>query len=144
LADQAPDFGLVARMAAMGFEGALLDVGEKSGKRLLDALAPPEIAAFAALWALVLPRRFPSAARCPTPSLGRARRPRLSQRPLGPRTAWLPPGRRQDCVLIRDLIPRDTAGLVSAGGGTAPTDAFDLIFLRDFLTSAANGPMALR
>ncbi len=145
-ADQAPDFGLVARMAAIGFKGAFLDVGEKSGKRLLDALAPPEIAAFAALC------RRHGLWCCLAGSLQPPDIPRLllvEPGVLGFRSALSARGRRGGpldaarITLIRDLIPREAAGHASSpDGDTAPTDAFDLIFLRDFLTAAEIGAYA--
>ena len=109
LADQAPDFGLVARMAAIGFKGAFLDVDKTSGKRLLDALAPHEIAAFSALCRrhglMSVPRRLASAARRAAPHAGRARRARLSQRAFGPRTGaadpWTPAELRSSAILFR-------------------------------------------
>ncbi|MFY9969741.1 MAG: (5-formylfuran-3-yl)methyl phosphate synthase, partial [Roseiarcus sp.] len=145
-ADQAPDFGLVARMAAIGFKGAFLDVGEKGGKRLLDALAPPEIAAFAALC------RRHGLWCCLAGSLQPPDIPRLllvEPGVLGFRSALSARGRRGGpldaarITLIRDLIPREAAGHASSpDGDTAPTDAFDLIFLRDFLTAAEIGAYA--
>jgi (5-formylfuran-3-yl)methyl phosphate synthase len=145
-ADQAPDFGLVARMAAIGFKGAFLDVGEKSGKRLLDALAPPAIAAFSALC------RRHGLLCCLAGSLQPPDVPRLllvEPDVLGFRSALSARGRRGGpldagrIALIRDLIPRGTAALASApDGDVAPTDAFDIIFLRDFLTAAEIGAYA--
>ena len=145
-ADQAPDFGLVARMAAIGFKGAFLDVGEKSGKRLLDALAPPEIEAFSALC------RRHGLWCCLAGSLQPPDIPRLllvEPDVLGFRSALSARGRRGGpldaarITLIRDLIPREAAGHASSpDGDTAPTDAFDLIFLRDFLTAAEIGAYA--
>src|SRR5271157_4811319 len=35
IADQAPDFDLIPRLASIGFKGALLEAAEKSGNRLL-------------------------------------------------------------------------------------------------------------
>ena len=145
-AEQGPDFGLVARMAAIGFKGAFLDVGEKSGKRLLDALAPPEIAAFSALC------RRHGLWCCLAGSLQPPDVPRLllvEPDVLGFRSALSARGRRGGpldagrITLIRDLIPHETPGLASPpDGDTAPADAFDLIFLRDFLTAAEIGAYA--
>ena len=146
LADQAPDFGLVARMAAIGFKGAFLDVDKTSGKRLLDCLTPPEVAAFSALC------RPHGLLCCLAGSLQPPDVPRLmlvEPSVLGFRSALTARGRRRGpldagrIALIRDLIPRESADAASGGVSQAPSgDAFDIIFLRDFLTTAEIGAYA--
>jgi len=146
LADQAPDFGLVARMAALGFKGAFLDVDKTSGKRLLDCLAPPEVAVFSALC------RRHGLLSCLAGSLQSPDVPRLllvEPDVLGFRIALSVRGRRGGpldagrIALIRDLIPRESADAASGGASPAPSgDAFDIIFLRDFLTAVEIGAYA--
>jgi dihydroneopterin aldolase len=146
LADQAPDFGLVARMAGIGFKGAFLDVDKTSGKRLLDCLAPHEIAAFSALC------RRHGLLSCLAGSLQPPDVSRLmlvEPDVLGFRSALSARGRRGGpldagrIALIRDLIPREAADAESAPQVEAPPgDAIDIIFLRDFLTAAEIGAYA--
>jgi dihydroneopterin aldolase len=146
LADQSPDFGLVGRTAAIGFKGAFLDVDKTSGKRLLGALAPPEIAAFSALC------RRHGLLCCLAGSLQPPDVPRLllvEPDVLGFRSALSARGRRGGpldagrIALIRDLIPRESADAASGVASPAPSgDAFDIIFLRDFLTTVEIGAYA--
>jgi (5-formylfuran-3-yl)methyl phosphate synthase len=145
LADQTPDFGLVARMAAIGFKGAFLDVDKTSGKRLLDALAPHEIAAFSALC------RAHGLLSCLAGSLQPPDVPRLmlvEPDVLGFRSALSARGRHGGpldagrIALIRDLVPHEAADAGSAPRVRPSGDAIDIIFLRDFLTAAEIGAYA--
>ena len=144
-ADRAPDFELIARMASIGFRGAFLDVAGTSGKRLLDALGPPELQAFCALC-----RRHGLV--CGLAGLLQApdvpRLLLLEPDALGFRSALCARGRRggpldvKRIALIRDLIPPDGATTESAAGEGARDDAFDVVFVRDFVTTADIGAYA--
>jgi (5-formylfuran-3-yl)methyl phosphate synthase len=118
-ADLDPDFGTLGRLAGIGFRGALLDAGEKGGKRLLDHLPPPRIEAFCrrcrdlglAAWL---------AGSLQSPDVPRL----LIVEPdvLGFRSALCLRGRRDGpldprrVALIRDLIPRvPSPGVPSPG-----------------------------
>jgi len=46
MADQAPDFGLIAHLAANGFAGVMLDTANKSAGRLTTVMPPSELATF--------------------------------------------------------------------------------------------------
>ena len=146
-ADRAPDFELIARMASIGFRGAFLDVAETGGKRLLDALAPPELQAFCALC-----RRHGLvsglAGLLQAPDVPRLLL--LEPGALGFRSALSARGRRggpldvRRIALIRDLIPPDGATRESSvtGGAGARDDAFDVVFVHDFVASADIGAYA--
>ena len=144
-ADRAPDFELIARMASIGFRGAFLDVAETSGKRLLDALAPPRLQAFCALC-----RRHGLvsglAGLLQAPDIPRLLL--LEPGVLGFRSALCARGRRggpldvKRIALVRDLIPPDGATTESATGEGARDDAFDVVFVRDFVTTADIGAYA--
>ncbi len=146
-ADRAPDFELIGRMASIGFRGAFLDIAETSGKRLLDALAPPQLQAFCALC-----RRHGLvsglAGLLQAPDVPRLLL--LEPDALGFRSALSARGRRggpldvKRIALIRDLIPPDgaTRESAAAGGGRASDDAFDVVFVRDFVVSADIGAYA--
>jgi (5-formylfuran-3-yl)methyl phosphate synthase len=146
LADEAADFGLLARMAALGFKGAFLDVDKTSGRRLLDCLAPHQIAAFSGLC------RRHGLLSCLAGSLQPPDVPRLmlvEPDVLGFRSALTARGRRGGpldagrIALIRDLIPRENADAASAPQlGAPPANALDIIFLRDFLATAEIGAYA--
>jgi (5-formylfuran-3-yl)methyl phosphate synthase len=143
-ADRAPDFDVLARMASIGFRGAFLDVAETSGKRLLDVLAPPQLQAFCALC-----RRHGLASGLAgllqAPDVPRLLL--LEPGVLGFRSALCARGRRggpldaKRIALVRDLIPADgaTGESWSTGGAGARNDAFDAVFIRDFVTTADIG-----
>ena len=148
-ADRAPDFDVLARMGAVGFKGAFLDVAETSGKRLLDVLAPPQLQAFCALC-----RRHGLvsglAGLLQAPDVPRLLL--LEPGALGFRSALCARGRRggpldaKRIALIRDLIPPDgaTEESAAAGGAGARDDAFafDIVFVRDFVAMADIGAYA--
>ncbi len=153
-ADRDPDFGLLERLAALGFRGALLDAAEKGGKRLLDHAPPARIEAFCrqcrklglAAWL---------AGSLQSPDIPRL----LIVEPdvLGFRSALCFRGRRDGpldpnrIALVRDLIPRAPSGISPASGGRGSrfgpasdrdAGAFDTIFVHDFLTTAEVGAYA--
>ena len=144
IADQAPDFDLIPRLASIGFKGALLEAAEKSGKRLLDHCGPPRLEAFCALC------RSHGLGSWLAGSLQAPDVPRLllvEPSVLGFRSALCARGRRagpldaKRFALIRDLIPRegaDEAGARPAASG----EAVDVIFVRDFLANADIGAYA--
>ncbi len=154
--DQAPDFDLLPRLEAIGFGAVMLDAAEKSGKRLLDHVAPPRLEAFCALCrrhglksALAGSLQAPDVPRLlllEPDVLGF--RSALSAR--GSRSGRLDAGR---IALIRDLIPRQDLVAAAhdrrepAGGspeiaGAAGEDGFDTVFVRDFPISAEVGAYA--
>ena len=148
-ADWRPDFDLIPRVAAIGFRGAFLDLAEASGRRLLDALGPPQIAAFRALC------RRHGLLSCLAGSLQAPDIPRLllvEPDVLGFRSALCFRGRRSGdldphrVALIRDLIPRETPEARGASNEKAgapgvglPEQTRDVIFVRDFVTEANIG-----
>jgi (5-formylfuran-3-yl)methyl phosphate synthase len=146
-ADRAPDFDVLARLGAIGFRGAFLDVAETSGKRLLDVLAPPQLQAFCALC-----RRHGLvsglAGLLQAPDVPRLLL--LEPGALGFRSALSARGRRggpldvKRVALIRDLIPPDgvTGESEARGGADARDDAFDIVFVRDFVATADIGAYA--
>ncbi len=154
-ADRDPDFGRLARLAALGFRGALLDAAEKGAKRLLDHAPPARIEAFCrecrklglAAWL---------AGSLQSPDI-----PRLlivDPDVLGFRSALCLRGRRdgpldpQRIALVRDLIPRapplaskearGQSGSLGGDPGSPDAGALDTIFVRDFLTTAEVGAYA--
>jgi dihydroneopterin aldolase len=145
-ADRAPDFELIARMASIGFIGAFLDVAGTSGKRLLDALAPPELHAFCAHC-----RRHGLvsglAGLLQAPDVPRLLL--LEPDALGFRSALCARGRRggpldvKRIALIRDLIPPDGETRESAATWAGAGDAaLDVVFVRDFVVTADIGAYA--
>ncbi len=146
IADRAPDFDLILRLASIGFKGVLLDAAEKSGKRLLDHFGPPRLEAFCALCRRVgLSSWLAGSLQAPDV-------PRLllvEPSVLGFRSALCARGRRagpldpRRFALIRDLIPREGADEASDAMGPAPPDeAVDVVFVRDFLANADIGAYA--
>ncbi len=148
-ADRTPDLDLIARMAAIGFRGAFLDLAETSGKRLLDALGPPQIAAFCGFC------RRHGLLSCLAGSLQAPDIPHLllvEPAVLGFRSALCFRGRRSGnldphrIALIRDLIPRETPEVPGASNDNAGApgaglleESRDIVFVRDFLTEANIG-----
>lgn len=153
-ADEAPDFGLLPRLAALGFSGAMLDTRAKGAGRLIDYLDVVKLQAFcAAAQALGMTAGLAGSLEPPDiPRLlltgadalgfrgalcaGRARATRLDPRAL---------------ALVRDLIPNMRApracahemdprhlGLGLIGAEEAEAD-LDRIFVRDFVVEAEIG-----
>ncbi len=156
-ADRDPDFGLLERMAALGFGGALLDAAEKGAKRLLDHAQPARIEAFCRQC------RNRGLEAWLAGSLQAPDIPRLlivEPDVLGFRSALCVRGRRDGTLdprriaLVRDLIPRVAAGrehVASVRAGhpfAAPSlaegdaGALDAIFVHDFQTTAEVGAYA--
>ncbi len=146
-ADEAPDFGLLARLAALGFTGAMLDTRAKGAGRLIEHLDVARLAHFCAiahqhgltagLAGSLEPPDIPRLLLTEPYALGF--RGALCKGRL--RGAALDP---QALTLVRDLIPRDGPasesaaiidlrqlgrGLVSA---EEPDADLDRIFVRDF------------
>ena len=146
-ADEAPDFGLLARLAALGFAGAMLDTRAKGAGRLINHLDVAKLAQFCAaahqhgltagLAGSLEPPDIPRLLQINPYALGF--RGALCKGRL--RGASLDP---QALALVRDLIPRDLPtseraavvdlrqlgrGLVSA---EEPDAELDRIFVRDF------------
>jgi FolB domain-containing protein len=153
-ADEAPDFGLLPRLAALGFSGAMLDTRAKGAGRLIDHLDVAKLQAFcAAAQALGLTAGLAGSLEPPDiPRLlltgadalgfrgalcaGRVRATRLDPQAL---------------ALVRDLIPGVRApracapgmdlrqlGLGLVGAEEAEAD-LDRIFVRDFVVEAEVG-----
>ena len=144
IVDQAQNFDLIPRLAAIGFKSVLLDVAQKSGKRLLDHCGPPRLEAFCALC------RTHGLNSWLAGSLQAPDVPRLllvEPSVLGFRSALCVRGRRagpldaKRFALIRDLIPREGADTASARPA-ASGEAVDVIFVRDFLADAEIGAYA--
>ncbi|RBP14080.1 dihydroneopterin aldolase [Roseiarcus fermentans] len=153
IADAAPDFDLLAKLAALGFPGAMLDTRAGSAGRLLDHLDIARLDAFCARCrALGLASGLAGALEAPdTPRLLLVEPDVLGFRGAlrrGPdRTGRLDP---QRFALIRDLIPserpdgdgspaldrRPPAGETS---GHARDSDVDHIYVRDFVVSASVG-----
>ena len=153
-ADEAPDFNLLPRLAALGFKGAMLDTRAKGAGRLINHLDVAQLAAFCAL------ARENGLTAGLAGSLEPPDIPRLlltSPYALGFRGA-LCKGRvrgagidGQAFALVRDLIPR--ARGVSEGapvvdlrllgrglvGAEEPDADLDRIFVRDFGVEADIG-----
>ena len=119
-ADRDPDFGLLERLAALGFKGALLDAAEKGARRLLDHASPARIEAFCGEC-----RKFGLEAWL-AGSLQSPDIPRLlivEPDVLGFRSALCLRGRRDGpldprrIALVRDLIPRAPPTRSGIGGG---------------------------
>ncbi len=153
-ADEAPDFGLLPRLRALGFSGAMLDTRAKGAARLIDYLDVAALRAFCAA-ARALGLTAGLAGSLEPPDI-----PRLlltGADALGFRGA-LCPGRvratridPQALALVRDLIPNVRAsrafapetdlrhlglGLVDA---EEPVTDLDRIFVRDFVVDAEIG-----
>jgi dihydroneopterin aldolase len=153
-ADEAPDFALLPRLAALGFSGAMLDTRAKGAGRLIEHLDVARLAAFVAQ-AQALGLTAGLAGSLEPPDI-----PRLLL--TGPyalgfrgalckgrvRGAGLDP---QAFALVRDLIPRDrpasdgaeVVDLRQLGRGLVGADEsdadLDRIFVRDFGVEADIG-----
>jgi dihydroneopterin aldolase len=146
--DQAPDFGLLPRLKAIGFSAVMLDAAETSGRRLLDHVQPPRLEAFCALC------RGHGLISALAGSLQAPDVPRLllvEPDVLGFRSTLCARGARGGRIdagriaLIRDLIPRRAAGEgapARGDAGTARENGFDIVFVRGFPVSAEIGAYA--
>ena len=153
-ADEEPDFGLLAKLSALGFKGAMLDTRDKSRGRLMAHLDVVRLNQFCAQCrALNLMSGLAGSLEAPdVPRL-------LLVRPdvLGFRGALCRAHDRQSAIdrqavaLIRDLIPRERPDpdaspkidwrLLARGiiGGREQEGELDRVFVRDFVVSAAIG-----
>jgi (5-formylfuran-3-yl)methyl phosphate synthase len=153
-ADEKPDFALLARLAKLGFKGAMLDTRDKTRGRLLAHLEVVRLNEFCAQCrALNLMSGLAGSLEAPdVPRL-------LLVRPdvLGFRGALCHARDRRAAidpaavVLIRDLIPRERPipdsspkidwRLLARGliGGRDQEGELDRVFVRDFVVSAAIG-----
>ena len=153
-ADEKPDFALLAKLAALGFKGAMLDTRDKTRGRLIAHLDVVELSQFCAQCrALHLMSGLAGSLEAPdVPRL-------LLVRPdvLGFRGALCHAHDRQGAIdpqavaLIRDLIPRERPDpdaspkidwrLLARGiiGGRDQEGELDHVFVRDFVVSAAIG-----
>jgi (5-formylfuran-3-yl)methyl phosphate synthase len=153
-ADQAPDFDLLTRLKALGFEGAMLDTRRKGAGRLLDYLDIPHLESFCSLCraegltsGLAGSLEAPDVPRlllvCPDVLGFRGALCRDQDRSAG-----LDP---QCFTLIRDLIPRERPEtdaspkidwrLLARGiiGGRDHESEVDRVFVHDFAVSASIG-----
>jgi len=153
-ADEEPDFALLAKLAALGFKGAMLDTRDKSRGRLMAHLDVVRLNQFCAQCrAQGLMSGLAGSLEAPdVPRL-------LLVRPdvLGFRGALCHAHDRRDAIdpaavaLIRDLIPREKPDpdaspkidwrLLARGiiGGREQEGELDRVFVRDFVVSAAIG-----
>ena len=153
-ADEKPDFALLAKLAALGFKGAMLDTRDKTRGRLIAHLDVVQLSQFCAQCrALSLMSGLAGSLEAPdVPRL-------LLVRPdvLGFRGALCHAHDRQGAIdpqavaLIRDLIPRERPDpdaspkidwrLLARGiiGGRDQEGELDRVFVRDFVVSAAIG-----
>jgi (5-formylfuran-3-yl)methyl phosphate synthase len=153
-ADEQPDFGLLDRLAALGFKGAMLDTRDKSSGRLMAHLDVLRLNQFCARCrALNLMSGLAGSLEAPDV-------PRLllvGPDVLGFRGALCDAHDRQGAIdpaavnLIRDLIPRERLApdaspkidwrLLARGivGGRDQEGELDRVFVRDFVVSAAIG-----
>jgi dihydroneopterin aldolase len=146
--DEAPDFGLLPRLAALGFSGATLDTRVKGARRLLDHLDVTRLQTFcASAQALGLTAGLAGSLEPPDiPRLlltgadtlgfrgalraGRARASRIDANAL---------------ALVRDLIPARArqSSLRPLGAGDEEAEAdLDRIFVRDFVVETEIGAYA--
>jgi FolB domain-containing protein len=153
-ADVEPDFALLAKLAGLGFKGAMLDTGDKTRGRLIDHLDVVRLSEFCSRCrALRLMSGLAGSLEAPdVPRL-------LLVRPdvLGFRGALCRSHDRQSTIdpqavaLIRDLIPRERPEadaspkidwrLLARGiiGGRDQEGELDRVFVRDFVVSAGIG-----
>jgi (5-formylfuran-3-yl)methyl phosphate synthase len=153
-ADDAPDFALLAKLAGLGFKGAMLDTRDKSRGRLIDHLDVVRLNEFCAQCrALSLMSGLAGSLEAPdVPRL-------LLVRPdvLGFRGALCRAHDRRGAIdpqavaLVRDLIPRERPDadaspkidwrLLARGiiGGRDQEGELDRVFVRDFVVSAKIG-----
>jgi dihydroneopterin aldolase len=149
-ADEAPNFGVLPRLGALGFTGAMLDTRAKGSGRLLHHLDVARLASFCAkahengltawLAGSLEPPDIPRLLLTGADALG-FRGALCKGRVRG---AGLDP---QAFALVRDLIPRRadaSAPVVDPGlvGVDAPDAEFDRIFVRDFDVEAEIGAYA--
>jgi len=153
-ADEEPDFGLLAKLAALGFKGAMLDTRNKSRGRLMAHLDVVRLNQFCAA-CRTLNLMSGLAGSLEAPDIPRL----LLVRPdvLGFRGALCQAHDRQGAIdpaavaLIRELIPRERPDpdaspkidwrLLARGiiGGREQEGELDRVFVRDFVVSAAIG-----
>ena len=153
-ADEEPDFALLAKLAALGFKGAMLDTRDKTRGRLIAHLDVVRLSQFCSQCrALRLMSGLAGSLEAPdVPRL-------LLVRPdvLGFRGALCHAHDRRGAIdpqavaLIRDLIPRERPDpdaspkidwrLLARGiiGGRDQEGELDRVFVRDFVVSAAIG-----
>jgi len=153
-ADEKPDFALLAKLAALGFKGAMLDTRDKTRGRLIAHLEVVQLNQFCSQCrALHLMSGLAGSLEAPdVPRL-------LLVRPdvLGFRGALCQAHDRQGAIdphavaLIRDLIPRERPDpdaspkidwrLLARGliGGRDQEGELDRVFVRDFVVSAGIG-----
>lgn len=153
-ADRAPDFGLLPKLAALGFKGAMLDTGDKRGGRLLNHMDVARLEAFCAR-CRELGLLCGLAGSLEAPDI-----PRLllvAPDVLGFRGALCRAHERRGAIdpasvtLIRDLIPRASVAaavspkidwrLLARGfvGGQEHEREVDDVFVRDFEIAAHIG-----
>ena len=153
-ADEKPDFALLAKLAALGFKGAMLDTRDKTRGRLIAHLDVVELSQFC-VQCRALHLMSGLAGSLEAPDVPRL----LLVRPdvLGFRGALCHAHDRQGAIdpqavaLIRDLIPRERPDpdaspkidwrLLARGiiGGRDQEGELDRVFVRDFVVSAAIG-----
>jgi (5-formylfuran-3-yl)methyl phosphate synthase len=153
-ADQEPDFALLARLAALGFKGAMLDTRDKSRGRLIAHLDVVRLNDFCSQ-CRDLQLMSGLAGSLEAPDVPRL----LLVRPvvLGFRGALCSAHDRRGAIdrqavaLIRSLIPRESAELDASPkidwrllargiiGGRDDEGELDRVFVRDFVVSAQIG-----
>jgi dihydroneopterin aldolase len=153
-ADQAPDFDLLTRLKALGFEGAMLDTKRKGAGRLLDYLDIPHLESFCSLCrAEGLTSGLAGSLEAPdVPRLLLARPDVLGFRGALCREHDRAARLDAQCFnLIRDLIPRERPEsdaspkidwrLLARGiiGGRDHESEVDRVFVHDFVVSASVG-----
>jgi (5-formylfuran-3-yl)methyl phosphate synthase len=153
-ADDAPDFALLAKLAGLGFKGAMLDTRDKTRGRLIDHLDVVRLNEFCAQ-SRALSLMSGLAGSLEAPDVPRL----LLVRPdvLGFRGALCRSHARESTIdpqavaLVRDLIPRERPDadaspkidwrLLARGiiGGRDQEGELDRVFVRDFVVSAEIG-----
>ena len=151
-ADEAPDFGLIPQLAALGFSGAMLDTRRKGAGRLIDHLDIARLGVFCArcravgltsgLAGSLEPPDIPRLLLVAPDILGF----RGALCVARDRVARIDP---QAVALVRDLIPRERVAdapnvdwrLLGRGlaGSDEGEDELDRIFVRDFVIEAEIG-----
>ena len=151
-ADEAPDFGLIPQLAALGFSGAMLDTRRKGAGRLIDHLDIARLGVFCArcravgltsgLAGSLEPPDIPRLLLVAPDILGF----RGALCVARDRVARIDP---QAVALVRDLIPRERVAdapnvdwrLLGRGlaGSDESEDDLDRIFVRDFVIEAEIG-----